>query len=285
MTLTWRECVLRKLTEPDSGTPKHVGLYAGLVEAIESGALKPGQKIPTETAMAELLPVSIGTIQRALGSLVSNGLVVRRRGAGSFVGHPHNLLEQPLHCRFVGPNGFLPVYSQLIGRKLMSARGPWSHSLNQNGQSVLRIDRKISINREFHVLSRIYVDLLRFPLLMTCPPEELASANIKLLLAKHYRVSISHIEQSMKIEPFSASLRRVMELPPYAVGAKLELLAVETSGKAAMHQELYVPTNPYRLVVSDKFSATEDLSTPSKTRSVHPLSRLSNSEEKRHEDI
>ena len=274
MTTTWRECVLRKLSESSPGTPKHGSIYAGFVEAIESGALKPGQKIPTETALAELLPLSIGTIQRALGSLVSEGLVVRRRGAGSFVAHPQNLLEQPLHCRFVGPNGFLPVYSQLIGRKLLKARGPWSAALNQNGQSVLRIDRKISINREFHVLSRIYVDLLRFPLLLSCPAAELASANIKLLLAKKYRVSISHIEQSMKIEPFSAAVQRIMELPSNAGGAKLELLAVETDGKTAMHQELYVPNNPYPLVVSDKFSATEDASTPSKARSVHRLSRL-----------
>lgn len=278
MTMTWRESVLRKLNQPVAGMPKHGGLYAGFVEAIESGALKPGQKLPTETALAEQLPVSIGTIQRALGTLVSEGLVVRRRGAGSFVAHPQHLLEHPLHCRFVGPHGFLPVYSQLIGRKLMKAQGPWSAPLNQNGQSVLRIDRKISINREFNVLSRIYVDLLRFPLLMTCPPAELVSANIKLLLAKHYRVAISHIEQSMTMAPFSAALQRVMEVQPDAVGAKMELLAVETSGMAVMYQELYVPTNPYRLVVSDKFSATEDASTSksttSKAKSVHQFSRL-----------
>jgi len=274
MTMTWLECVLRKLSKPYAGKPKHGGLYDGFVEAIDSGVLKPGQKLPTETALAELLPVSIGTIQRALGSLVNEGLVVRRRGAGSFVAHPQHLLEQPLHCRFDGPNGFLPVYSRLIGKKLMRARGPWSVPLNQNGQSVLRIDRKISINREFHVLSRIYLDLLRFPLLMTFPPAELASANIKLLLTKHYRVFISHIEQSMKIEPFSATLQRVMELQPDAVGVKLELLAVEAAGKAVMYQELYVPNNPYRLVVSDKFNATENASTPSKAGPVHQFSRL-----------
>lgn len=274
MTITWREYVLRRLNESSTGTPKHSSVYTGFVQAIESGALKPGQKLPTETDLAKLLPLSIGTIQRAMGSLVSEGLVVRRRGAGSFVAHPQNLLEQPLHCRFVGPNGFLPVYSQLIGRKLIRTQGPWSMPLKQNGQSVLRIDRKISINREFFVLSRIYVDLLRFPFLMTCPPIELASANIKLLLAKRYRISISHIEQSIKIEPFTATARRVLELPPDAGGAKLEILAVETNGKIAMHQEIYVPTNPYHLVVSDKFSATEDASMPSKTQLVHRLSRL-----------
>jgi hypothetical protein len=49
---------------------------------------------------------------------------------------------------------------------------------------------------------------------------------------------------------------------------------VESGGKAVMYQELYVPTNPYRLVVSDKFNATEDASTPSKAGSVHQFSRL-----------
>jgi hypothetical protein len=62
MTMTWLECVLRKLSKPYAGKPKHGGLYDGFVEAIESGVLKPGQKLPTETALAELLPVSIGTI-------------------------------------------------------------------------------------------------------------------------------------------------------------------------------------------------------------------------------
>jgi DNA-binding GntR family transcriptional regulator len=99
-------------------------------------------------------------------------------------------------------------------------------------------------------------------------------------LAKHYRVAISHIEQSMTMAPLSPTLQRVMEVPPDAVGAKMELLAVETSGMTAMYQELYVPANPYRLVVSDKFSATEDASTTTttttttKAKSVHQFSRL-----------
>lgn len=253
MPSKWLESVLQKLAEAEAGTPKHVSLYAGLVQAIESGTLKPGQKLPTETELADALPMSIGTIQRALGSLVGDGLVLRRRGAGSFVAHPQKLLEHPLHCRFVGSHGFLPVYSQLIGRKLIAAQGPWSAPLKQNGQSVLRIDRKISINREFNVLSRIYVDLLRFPLLMTCPASGLASTNIKLLLAKQYRISISHIEQSLHLLPFPEPVRRTLDLEAGETGLRLDLLAIETNGRVALFQELFVPNNPYRLVVSDKF--------------------------------
>ena len=255
MQAKWRQCVLQQLSEADAGTPKHVGLYAGLVQAIESGLLKPGQKLPTETELADALPLSIGTIQRAMGSLVGDGLVLRRRGAGSFVAQPQKLLEHPLHCRFVGAQGFLPVYSQLVGRKLMAARGPWSVPLHQNGSSILRIDRKLSINREFNVFSRIYVDALRFPLLVSCAPSALASHNIKLLLAKQYRVGISHIEQSLHLLPFPAPVRRVLEAE--GAGVRLDLLAIEPSGKAALFQELYVPSNPYRLVVSEKFDTSD----------------------------
>jgi DNA-binding GntR family transcriptional regulator len=257
MPSKWRECVLQKLAEADPGTPKHASVYAGLVQAIESGALKPGQKLPTETELADALPLSIGTIQRAMGSLVGDGLVLRRRGAGSFVAHTQKLLEHPLHCRFVGNQGFLPVYSQLMGRKLIAAFGPWSAPLGQQAKSVLRIDRKISINREFNVLSRIYVDVLRFPLLMTCPPSELASTNIKLLLAKQYRISISHIEQALHLLTFAEPVRRALDLPAEANGLRLDLLAIEGNGRAALFQELFVPSNPYRLVVSDKFGTND----------------------------
>lgn len=272
MPSKWRESVLQKLAEAAPGTPKHASVYAGLVHAIDSGVLKPGQKLPTETELADALPLSIGTIQRAMGSLVGDGLVLRRRGAGTFVAHTQKLLEHPLHCRFVGSQGFLPVYSQLMGRKLISAVGPWSAPLGQQGKSVLRIDRKISINREFNVLSRIYVDVLRFPLLMTCPASALASTNIKLLLAKQYRISISHIEQALQLLPFAEPVRRALDLEAEATGLRLDLLAVEAKGRAALFQELFVPSNPYRLVVSDKFGTDDWEPAPSltpPTRTTH----------------
>ncbi len=275
MQARWRECVLQKLAKADPGTPKHVSLSAGLVQAIESGLLKPGQKLPTEAELADALPLSVGTIQRAMGSLVSDGLVQRRRGAGSFVAPPQKLLEHPLHCRFVGSHGFLPVYSQLIDRKLLSAQGPWSGPLQQRGQRVLRIDRKLSIQREFNVLSRIYVDPLRFPLLMTCADSALASHNIKLLLARHYRIGISHIEQSLQLLAFAPAVRRVLGLGAEGGGARLDLLAIEPNGKAALFQELYVPNNPYRLVVSEKFDtidreAADPPATGARTRTTQP---------------
>ncbi len=64
-------------------------IYAKIAEMlrskIKSGDLKPGAQLPTEKELCRLYNVSRGTIQKALNLLVSEGIISRRRGIGSFV--------------------------------------------------------------------------------------------------------------------------------------------------------------------------------------------------------
>lgn len=56
-----------------------------LLKTIQSGEWKPGEKIPIEPVLAEQMGVSIGTLRRAVESLVNDGILYRREGAGTFV--------------------------------------------------------------------------------------------------------------------------------------------------------------------------------------------------------
>lgn len=71
--------------DPFPGLPKYLHLREALLTAIEGGHWKPGAKLPTETELSGLTPYSLGTVQRAMRSLVDDGVVVRRKGIGSFV--------------------------------------------------------------------------------------------------------------------------------------------------------------------------------------------------------
>jgi GntR family transcriptional regulator/MocR family aminotransferase len=53
--------------------------------AIVSGALAPNARLPSSRTLATDLGVARNTVEWALGQLVADGYVVRRRGAGSFV--------------------------------------------------------------------------------------------------------------------------------------------------------------------------------------------------------
>jgi GntR family transcriptional regulator len=56
-----------------------------LLQAIESGAVAPGQALPSESVLAHELGVSIGTLRRAVDELVAEHILMRRQGLGTFV--------------------------------------------------------------------------------------------------------------------------------------------------------------------------------------------------------
>lgn len=60
-------------------------LVTRLAEAITSGALEPGDRLPTEQEMTEEFGVSRTVVREAIAALKAEGLVVTRQGAGVFV--------------------------------------------------------------------------------------------------------------------------------------------------------------------------------------------------------
>jgi len=91
----------RLAADSSVGGPKYRLLRNAIVGAISGGEWTPGMRLPTEAELADILPYSLGTIQKAYGELVKHGLVVRSRGRGSFVAAPHRQMADPWHCRFL----------------------------------------------------------------------------------------------------------------------------------------------------------------------------------------
>ena len=60
-------------------------VYAAIIDAIERGDLKDGDKLPTERDLSERFQVSRATIRRAIGELVAEGRISPHVGRGSFV--------------------------------------------------------------------------------------------------------------------------------------------------------------------------------------------------------
>lgn len=65
--------------------PAHMRIAERIRAAIVSGALKPNARLPSGRTLAHDFGVARNTVDEALGQLVAEGMVVRRRGAGSFV--------------------------------------------------------------------------------------------------------------------------------------------------------------------------------------------------------
>ena len=71
---------------PDmAGRPAHARIGERIRAAIASGALAQKARLPSSRTLARDLGVARNTVDEALSQLVAEGLIVRRRGAGSFV--------------------------------------------------------------------------------------------------------------------------------------------------------------------------------------------------------
>jgi GntR family transcriptional regulator len=82
------------MLDRSSPLPLYYQLRAVLLQQIESGSLKPGDAIPPERELIDRYGVSRITVRQAVNSLMSDGLLYRQRGLGTFV--RSNRIEQEL---------------------------------------------------------------------------------------------------------------------------------------------------------------------------------------------
>ncbi len=68
--------------------PLHHQVFRDLKSALDANEWRPGDRMPTERALAERYGCSLITVRHALGELVREGRIERTRGRGTFVLQP-----------------------------------------------------------------------------------------------------------------------------------------------------------------------------------------------------
>jgi GntR family transcriptional regulator len=68
-----------------SGVPVYLQIVAQVKDAAASGALRPGDPLPSVRALAEELRVNRNTIAKAYAELESEGVLELRQGSGCFL--------------------------------------------------------------------------------------------------------------------------------------------------------------------------------------------------------
>lgn len=98
-----------KNVSKDSPLPLHYQLKEILLEMIENEELKHGDVIPTERELCEIQGVSRMTVNKAILSLVNEGILYREQGKGTFVANPkekHQLTQLSSFTEDMNQKGF-----------------------------------------------------------------------------------------------------------------------------------------------------------------------------------
>jgi GntR family transcriptional regulator len=106
-------------TKPNqnSGVPLYVQVKEQIIHAIEKGAIKPGEQLPSVRVLAEQLVVNPNTVIKIYRELEVEGIVEIKHGLGAFVsthyqiGTKANLVNQ-------GANSIEKLVDQLLNKGL-----------------------------------------------------------------------------------------------------------------------------------------------------------------------
>ena len=130
-----------------------------MTQSLIDGEWKAGEMIPSEMELAARFKVSQGTVRKALDELVSENILMRRQGKGTFV-HTHN--EEGMQLRFLrltdeaGKKAF--PKNELISCLRGKANAKIAKKLNlKAGTSVIEIKRLLGFEGRPLILDYIIV--------------------------------------------------------------------------------------------------------------------------------
>ncbi len=233
-----------------SRVPKYILLSDGIVGAIDAGDLLPGEQLPGEHDLAAALPASLGTIQKALGRLVAQGVIVRRHGSGTFIADQTDQLHDLWHFRFRGDDGnsLLPVFSKVRLIERTSQSGNWSDFLGVDDDFIC-IEREIDVNGEFLCLGRLYLEAQRFQDLLKIEKTALDNTNIRALLREKFSAPTARIEEQVGAELFADDISKALNLPKQTTGLVCHILGYGFREVPVSYQLVFIPPNARRLEI------------------------------------
>jgi GntR family transcriptional regulator len=100
-----------------TGQPLYLLLRRSIEEAVERGAVGPGDALPSERDIAAMADISRVTVRKAVQDLVRSGVLVQRHGSGTFVASRVGRVEQSLSQ--------LTSFTEDMARRGMALRSEW----------------------------------------------------------------------------------------------------------------------------------------------------------------
>lgn len=239
-------------------TPKYRQIADMLLARIEDGKWKPGELLPSEAELAQALPASLGTIQKALNQLAGQGVLVREQGKGTFVIRARPPDRYLRHFRFVAEDGttLLPAYVRMLSVDLTAERGPWARVLGEEDDYV-HLRRVMNINGEFEVFSEIYLSGRRFGALAALDLQELAGTSIRDLLSDHFNAPTLGVEQTFRCMMLPPRVCIEIGVPQGTVGIVWEIAGRSYRELPVTFQRVYVPPVDRPFQVLDRFRDRE----------------------------
>jgi GntR family transcriptional regulator len=213
-----------------NGGPLYLQLKRWIESAVEAGAVRPGDALPSERDLAAKADVSRVTVRKAVQHLVRDGVLIQRRGSGTFVAPQPRRVEQSLSQ--------LTSFTEDMARRGMAVsavwldRGLYPPSPEETivlglsaGSQVARIARLRLSGETPLAIERaaLAADIL--------PDPEAIESSLYAHLGRRSNRPVRAI-QRIRAANLGPADARLLDVPPGSAGLNIERISYLASGRA-----------------------------------------------------
>ena len=188
---------------------KFIELKKTILKHIESGDYPPGRAIPSERALAEEAGISRMTVRHAITDLVSQGVLFRQQGRGTFVSASrftqHNLMS---FSKAISSKGKTPTTKVLaFGEASAGGRPAVDHILNAPKYFIAK---RLRLADDTPVaLETVFIPFENCPNLK----KEMLEASLHDMMADKYGLDVKSCELSVSAALGSEANAKDLQLP------------------------------------------------------------------------
>jgi GntR family transcriptional regulator len=227
-------------------------VYDSIVTQIESGALTPGDRLPSEEQLATRYRVSVGTVQKALSKLAHFKVLSREHGRGTFVSGTFNSTDDVSYLRFCDRGGReLPHYITLVSLKKIKKPGPWSNFLGTD--ACIRIARFMSVGGKVNLFGEFWLrvaDFQRLKKRIRGNDEHVLERNLRVVIAEQLSLPTLKLDRFIRFERPPKHVASHIGIEPKVPAFILEMYGYTFRQRPLFYQCVYAPPFSERLIVA-----------------------------------
>jgi GntR family transcriptional regulator len=213
--------------------PAYQKIQSAILERIEAGQLKPGDAVASERELARLHGVSLMTARHALAGLEREGVVERRRGAGTFVAPPRIHFNKLMSYTEQMASRGLAACSKVIASKIIEQEDEIAARLMLPAASkMVRIERVRHTAQEPFALETCYLPAERF---VGLTRNGLGRGSLFARLEQDFGVQLTYADEEVDATAADGRVAQHLEVPRGAPVMRIRQVIFGSNGKPVIY--------------------------------------------------
>ena len=216
-----------------NGMPAYKRIQSAILKRLEAGQLKPGDTVDSERELARIHQVSLMTARHALAGLEREGMVVRRRGAGTFIAPPKIHFNKLMSYTEQMAGRGLAVSSKLLSLSVIDTEQEIAARLALPATSrLIKVERLRLGSNEPFAIETCYLPADDYVGLTETPLDRVSLFSI---LEHDYGLEIGHADEEIDATTADPHTARLLAIPSGAPVLRIRQEIYSTTGKVALY--------------------------------------------------